>query len=166
VLVALLLSTGIGSLLTARTGAEAARRVASRRALLLVVAVVLAAMTLGPLLRVAVSLPFAVRLIVTLLLLTPLGLLMGSQAPLGIRLVEARAPELIPWCWGLNGVASVVATATGTLLALHGGFSALLLAGGLVYLIAAAVVPDAPKESASAEGTSIPPAEPHTSGSA
>ena len=169
VLVALLLSTGIGSLLTARTGAPTARRVASRRALLLVVAVVVAALILGPLLRAAVSLPFAVRLIVTLLLLTPLGLLMGSQAPLGIRLAEARAPELIPWCWGLNGVASVVATATGTLLALHGGFSALLLAGGVVYLIAAAVVPgapEAPNANASAEGPPLPATEPHSSGPA
>jgi hypothetical protein len=128
--------------------------------------VVVAALILGPLLRAAVSLPFVVRLFVTLLLLTPLGLLMGSQAPLGIRLAEARAPELIPWCWGLNGVASVVATATGTLLALHGGFSALLLAGGVVYLIAAAVVPGAPEASASAEGPPLPATEPHTSGPA
>ena len=39
----------------------------------------------------------------------PLGLLMGAQAPLGVKLIDARSPELIPWCWGINGVASVVA---------------------------------------------------------
>ena len=144
VLVALLLWTGVGSYLTAKVDARALRVSAARRAQLLVGALALAAIALGPVLRHAVSLPLPGRLAITLALLAPLGILMGSQAPLGIRLVEARAPELIPWCWGLNGVASVVATAVGTLAAMHAGFSALLLAAGAAYLLAAAIVPAPP----------------------
>jgi hypothetical protein len=51
---------------------------------------------------------------------------------------------LVPWCWGLNGAASVVATALATLVAMHVGFAILLLAGATVYLAAAMVVPRAP----------------------
>jgi hypothetical protein len=136
VLVVLLLSAGFGSLLTDRVALADASRTASRRAELLVALLAVQAVALGPLLRVAVGLPFVARLLVTVVLVAPLGLLMGAQAPLAIKIISERAPRLIPWCWGVNGLASVVATAAGTLLALHAGFSALLLAGGLAYLIA------------------------------
>jgi SAM-dependent methyltransferase len=144
VLVALLLWAGIGSLLTARVDASLAELSAGRRAQLLVAALSVYAAALGPLLENLVSLPFAARLALTLVMLAPLGVLMGSQAPLGVKLLAVRSPELIPWCWGLNGVASVVATASGALLALHLGFSALLLAGGASYLLAAVAVPRYP----------------------
>jgi hypothetical protein len=62
-----------------------------------------------------------------------------------VKILSAASPELIPWCWGLNGVAGMVAMAFGALLALHFGFSALLLAGGVSYLVAAIVVPRSPE---------------------
>ncbi|MEJ7735380.1 MAG: hypothetical protein WKG00_40115 [Polyangiaceae bacterium] len=136
VLVVLLLSAGVGSLLTDRVALADAPRTASRRAEVLVALLAVEAVALGPVLRVAVGLPFVARLAITVLLVAPLGLLMGAQAPLAIKVISERAPRLIPWCWGVNGLASVVATAAGTLLALHAGFSALLLAGGLAYLVA------------------------------
>jgi len=141
VLVALLGWAGIGSLATARVTPERAALSAGRRAQLLVLALALTAAGLGPALDALVSLPLSARLGVSVLMIAPLGLLMGSQAPLGVKLLEGRAASLIPWCWGLNGVASVIATALGTLIALQFGFSALLLAAGLSYLFAAMSVP-------------------------
>jgi hypothetical protein len=141
VLLALLLWTGMGSLLTARIGSGDAEVSVRRRAGVLVALLAVYAVALGPALRAAVALPFGARLAIALVMLAPLGLLMGSQAPLGVKLVASRAPELIPWCWGLNGVASVIATASGTLLAMHLGFSALLLAGAAGYLVAAFASP-------------------------
>jgi hypothetical protein len=88
------------------------------------------------------------RIALTIILLAPLGLLMGSQAPLGIKVMERGAPGLIPWSWGLNGLASVIATALGTLLALHYGFSSLLFAGASVYLGAALIMPRLREETA------------------
>lgn len=77
----------------------------------------------------------------TVLLLAPLGALMGALAPLGVKILSVSSPELIPWCWGLSGVAGVVATAIGTIIALQFGFGAVLLAGGASYLVAASVAP-------------------------
>ncbi len=146
VLVALLLWAGIGSLLTARVRVVEAAVSAGQRAQLLVAVLALYAVILGPVLDQTVGLPFGARLAVTLGLLAPLGLLMGAQAPLGVKLLDARSPELIAWCWGVNGVASVVATAVGTLLALQFGFSAVFLTAGLCYLVASVAVPSAPAE--------------------
>ncbi|EYF07669.1 hypothetical protein [Chondromyces apiculatus] len=141
VLVILLFSAGIGSLLTAGIPAHLAARAASWRAQLLVLLLAAAALGLGRLLGWGLHLPFNARLALAAGILVPLGLLMGAQAPLGVKLVATRAPTLLPWCWGLNGVASVVAIAAGTFLALHFGYSAVLLLAALIYLAASALVP-------------------------
>jgi hypothetical protein len=146
VLVLLLLSAGVGSALTARIGAHRAARAASGRAQLVVVALALAAAGLGPLVGWGLGLPFWARLGLAAVVLVPLGLLMGTQAPLGVKLVATRAPALLPWCWGLSGVASVVATAGGALMAVQLGYSAVLLCGAFSYWLAAALVPQAGEE--------------------
>jgi hypothetical protein len=57
---------------------------------------------------------------------------MGLPFPLGLARLSDCAPRLVPWAWGINGCASVVAAVIASLLSMHIGFSALLaLALGL-----------------------------------
>jgi spermidine synthase len=140
-LVVLLLSAGLGSLSTSRVALAAAPGVASRRAQALVVLLALLAVFLGPVLGRAILLSFPMRVVFTVALLCPVGLLMGSLAPIGVKLVGSRSSTILPWCWGLNGFASVMGTAAGTFIAMSFGFSATLLLAGLAYLIAAVTVP-------------------------
>ena len=140
-LVALLLSAGLGSLSTAHVPLALAPALASRRAQYLVVLLTLLAVALGPVLGRAIVLPFEGRVLFTIALLVPVGALMGSLAPIGVKLVGARASSILPWCWGLNGFASVAGTAIGTFVAMSFGFSATLLLAGAAYLVAAMTVP-------------------------
>ncbi len=140
-LVALLLSAGLGSLSTARVPLASAPELGARRAQMLVAVLAVLAVVLGPVLERAMVLPLSVRVVFTVALLSPVGVLMGSLAPIGVKLVGARGTSLLPWAWGLNGFASVMGTALGTFVAMSFGFSATLLLGGLVYLIAAVTVP-------------------------
>jgi len=149
VLCSLLVSSGLGSLWTSRVADASLVGVGSRRAQVLVVLLVVMALGLGDLLRFAVALPLWGRVLTTFALLAPLGLLMGTQAPLAIKLVSKRSESLVPWCWGLGGLASVVATASGTLLAMHVGFSALLLCAAVAYLVASVAMPPAAPQRAS-----------------
>lgn len=141
VLVALLLAAGTGSLSTARTALVRAPALASRRAQILVILLTVYAVALGPVLGRAIVLPFAARVVFTVALLVPIGALMGSLAPLGVKLVGARSAEILPWCWGLNGLASVMGTSLGTFCAMSFGFSATLICAGAAYLCAALTVP-------------------------
>ena len=59
-----------------------------------------------------------VRIGTAVLLLFPVGLLMGMAFPLGMKLAAARAQELTPWLWGLNGAASVLASVLSVCIAL------------------------------------------------
>ena len=66
--------------------------------------------------------------------LAPLGLALGMPMPTGIRLLNQRAPELIPWAWGVNGAASVLGSVGAIALALLWGFDETLLVGAALYL--------------------------------
>ena len=60
---------------------------------------------------------------------------------MGLARLNKAAPELIPWAWGINGCASVISAVLATLLAIHLGFSMVVLWALVFYAIAAVSVP-------------------------
>jgi hypothetical protein len=70
-------------------------------------------------------------------LIAPLGLAMGLPFPLGLGRVAKQAPNLVPWAWGINGSASVVAAVLASLLAMDLGFTAVLALALGLYATAA-----------------------------
>jgi hypothetical protein len=139
VLFALLLASGLGSLLSGRAR--------SRRALLwqlglagagVALLVGVYSLVLGPLLHVAIGWTFVARVALSLGLLVPAGLLMGMMLPTGIRLVSGRHAEIVPWAWGLNGAASVFGSVLAMVISIHWGFAITLALGGTLYLVAVA----------------------------
>ncbi|WP_437617453.1 hypothetical protein [Sorangium sp. So ce1151] len=142
-LVVLLVSAGFGGLLTARVAPSVAAGATARVTEALVVAAALAAVGLVPLARWSLGLGSFPRAVLALALLVPFGLLAGSLAPLGVKLVSAVSPALLPLCWALGALAGAAAMALGALCAMNLGYSALLLGAGLAYLLAAATVPPA-----------------------
>ncbi len=88
--------------------------------------------------RLAAS-PPAARWGAAMAFILPLAFLMGMPFPAGLAAVGRRSPASVPWAWGVNGWASVVGAAGGALLLTGFGFSAVLGAGALLYLLAAAL---------------------------
>ena len=117
VLFALLVSTGAGAALTARLRPDPRRQLV---AVLATACALIAASSygLGPLLRALIDLPFAGRLAVTCALLAPLGVLLGMAMPIGLRRLADLYPAGVPWAWGINGIASVVASVAAVTLAI------------------------------------------------
>lgn len=81
------------------------------------------------------------RVAVSLLLMGPLAFLMGMPFPLAWQRLQAARPALLPWAWGINGCASVVAAMLATLLAMSFGFRFVLFSAGGLYLLAAVTAP-------------------------
>ncbi len=143
VLAAFLVFAGLGSAWTARLpqdGVAAARAV---RYSVLLIAVLGAAysLLLAPLFDQLILLGMAARLAISTLLIAPLAFCMGMPFPLGLSQVGVKAPEFIPWAWGINGCASVLSAVTATLLAIQYGFTVVVLAALLLYLLAARLFP-------------------------
>ncbi len=90
--------------------------------------------------------PLPVKVVLTLGLIAPLAFCMGMPFPLGLSRLAEQAPEYLPWAWGVNGCASVISAVLATLLAIHLGFSAVIMLAVLLYGVAALVVPGASSE--------------------
>ncbi|MDK9703097.1 MAG: SAM-dependent methyltransferase [Sulfuritalea sp.] len=95
------------------------------------------ALLLPALLAGAMSLALGWKILLTLLLIAPLAFCLGMPFPLGLAVVATHAAPLVPWAWGINGFASVVATLLATLLAIHWGHAAVLLLAIVLYGLAA-----------------------------
>lgn len=94
---------------------------------------------LSRLFAVAIGWPLSWRLLVAVLSLGPMGFLLGQPLPGGMRLLEEWAPQWIPWAWAVNGCASVLSSILAVLGAVTWGFSRVLAAGALTYLLAGVV---------------------------
>lgn len=79
------------------------------------------------------------KILLTVILIAPLAFLMGMPFPLGLTRVARDAPDFVPWAWGINGFASVVAAVLASLLAIHLGFVAVIAIAVLLYGVAAAL---------------------------
>jgi hypothetical protein len=80
----------------------------------------------------------AVRVIVAVGILLPLGLFMGMAFPLGMKIASRRAPTLTPWLWGANGATSVFASVLTVVIAMTWTISTAFWTGFACYAIALA----------------------------
>lgn len=84
----------------------------------------------------AAGAPLPLRMSAVVLLLAPLAFVMGQPFPLGLQRVADRRPRWIPWCWGVNGLLSVIGAAAAPLAALSLGLDGVLLAAIILYVVA------------------------------
>lgn len=153
VVLAMLLGSGLGSVVLAGHGAgegiDAARRLRKVLAGVLVLGLVCGVVAPPALAAAALGAPLAVRAALTFAVLFPLGFVMGAPFPLSLRAVGAGAAPAIPWAWAINGWMSVMASLMTVVIARLYGYTfaygvalatyaiALVLAGSLVRVGAA-----------------------------
>lgn len=90
---------------------------------------------------VLLAAPAAVKIFSAAALIAPLGLCMGVPFPQALDRLGKSNPRLVPWAWAINGCASVISAVLATLLAIHFGFSTVILAALLLYVLAAFFFP-------------------------
>jgi spermidine synthase len=135
-LMSLVAATGLGSLLSDRLSLSR-RAGAAIPALAIAVAVAAVAAAVGPLAARTEALPLAGRVAVVLGLTLPLGLLLGTAFPVGMRLLRRSSPFAMSWMWGLNGAFGVVGSALAVVVSMNWGISRCLGAGAACYLLLA-----------------------------
>jgi hypothetical protein len=134
VLFALLVFTGLGSVV--------ATRFANPRATLTVALTGTIALIAGtafgllPVLRSLIELGLATRIAISIALIAPFGLTMGAAMPIGLRRLEALHPGGLPYAFGVNGTASVVASVMAAAIAINFGFTVASLLAAACYLLA------------------------------
>jgi hypothetical protein len=134
VLASLLLTSGAGSYVSGRlTDASPMRLAAIFAALVGLLALFL--LTRSYLLSTVVAAPLPARVGATLLIVAPLGFLMGMPMPLGMGLV-ARSERLVLWGWSLNGAFSVLASVGAIYSAIYIGTTRTFAIAAAAYVLA------------------------------
>lgn len=125
VLLTLLIASGIGSRFSWKFGDKTPF-------IGIVVWIILNIIAFAPIVSALSGLTMFPRIVISAILLAPLGFFMGMPFPKG----SLRVGELIDWGFAVNGAASVLG-ATGILLvAMAYGFSVALIVGAVLYLLA------------------------------
>jgi hypothetical protein len=137
VLSALLLSGGAGSLVSARWEIETLWKKVAWMALLVAVLSIVLAYGQPALVAGLSRLQLSFRILISILLLVPLGFVMGIPFANGLRLVGRRNESTLPYIWGWNAVTSVMGSALAAGLAIGFGFRTGMLMGAVCYLIVA-----------------------------
>ncbi|MFI5370534.1 MAG: hypothetical protein ACHQ52_03175 [Candidatus Eisenbacteria bacterium] len=134
VLATLLVSAGLGAAWTRRIALEHSQG-ALHRLLAVVLAVIAVVALAWPwVFHALVGLSRPARIAVAVAALTPVGMVLGTAMPLGLRRLANGRAELIPWAWAVNGAASVMGSVLAMVVAINSGFTVTLLLGALSYL--------------------------------
>jgi hypothetical protein len=143
---AFLIFAGLGSHYSGRRRRDIGTGVAPRHpltwpVLAICVIALLYLIALPPLFQLLAPVQTLARFGTCAALIAPLAFAMGMPFPLGLERISARAEALVPIAWGVNASVSVVAAVLATLLAIHLGFTVVLLLALLLYLAAAVTFP-------------------------
>jgi hypothetical protein len=141
VLAGLVLSTGIGSLVSDRLPLRSAWQ---SRVPALAAAVVVAGYSVA-VLPVAHAFTAEVlwqRIAVALALVIPCGFALGFCFPVGMRWMKALGQEQnLPWMWALNGAAGALGSFAAMVVSMDSSIGACVLTGAGCYLLAGLVMP-------------------------
>jgi hypothetical protein len=133
-LFAILVFSGLGSLLAQRIGGSISRK-------LTIIFIVLAGAIAGETLFVNLAipklmfLPHEARCLVAILALAPLATVIGMPFPTGIRFAQSLDDSIVPWAWGINAVTTTLGSIACILASMEVGFTASLLAAGIIYIV-------------------------------
>jgi spermidine synthase len=135
VIFALLISAGAGSLMTKALRVDSGNRwrwvfcgIVAYGAVLTISA--------GSIFHVFLAYPMTGRIAVAVILLLPLGFMMGMPLPMAVARLGQVEPLGIPWAWGMNGFFTVFGGFLSVVLAVIFGFQVVLASGFLIYLLA------------------------------
>ncbi len=142
VVLAMLASSGLGSLWAARPSTESLPRVhLAMLGAIVLFGGLLAYVAIPALYTFALHLGLALRMGITAVVLTPLGFAMGTAFPIGIRRIDSAHARIIPWAWAINAWMSVVGSLVTVLVARLWGFTPAFALALFVYACAAAIAP-------------------------
>jgi hypothetical protein len=135
IIFSMLLSSGAGSFLSKRIVKGEPGRLGFVLFVITGAILVLSAVV-TPVVESGVALPFPVRVLLSVLLICPVGFAMGMPFPTGLSLLERIMPASVRWAWAINAASSVMGSAAAMFLAIYLGLQLTLVIGGLFYLAA------------------------------
>lgn len=131
-LFSLLISSGIGGLCSKRVVKNQLGK-ALKVSLIIGAVIIMYVLLIPTALNLLLGAELMVRGIVTLILIFPLGFLLGIPFSSGMSILKQNSEDQIPWMWCLNGVFSLLGSIFSVALAMILGFNSVLILGSFTY---------------------------------
>jgi hypothetical protein len=149
----MLLSSGAGSFVSRRWLPDPARLSLPLTAI--TAGLLIYGAVLPSLLNHFVGLAFGLKLVVSAIVLVPLGFGMGMPFPTGLRALRKAAIDdvstgHVEWAWAMNAAASVLGSVLAIVIAMEFGLTITLVSGALAYAAAILLRPRVPRSSVAA----------------
>jgi hypothetical protein len=134
----LLLSSGIGSIITSNVSLQ------NKKPLLILSSLIIVLLLFGNITPYITNFyndsDTTTRIIASVGILFPLGLLMGTAFPIGMKIASARKNVITPWLWGINGATSVFASVLAVAISIAFGITLCFWFGVIFYIFAGAAL--------------------------
>jgi hypothetical protein len=130
----IIVSTGLGSLLSSRISLLLGTRLLVWVGLLSIYIAVLP-YWLPALIDVFASAALPMRAMVALIAIVPCGVLMGFGFPTGMQIVNCIDQRPTPWFWAINGAAGVLASGLAVIISINFSINTTLWCGAVSYFL-------------------------------
>ena len=80
------------------------------------------------------------RIMIGILVISPVAFLIGMPFPLGLTIVGRLSPGWVPWAWAINSFTTVLGTLLAVLLSMNFGFQNVFTSAAVLYLFALLVM--------------------------
>ena len=142
VLTTMLIFSGLGSLLVQRFADAHHHRIATMWAVAVIAALCLLYVNiLGPLFSTALAWAPGIKILLAVILIAPIGFCMGLPLPLALDMLGSEMPAVLPWALSIHQCAGVISAAGTMLLAMHVGFTLVIVSGVALYGLALLAFP-------------------------
>ena len=94
-----------------------------------------------PLLQAGLGLSLLVKVLITAVLVAPMGFFMGVPFPTGLAALSESRKAVLPWAWGVNGALSVTGSVLTRLISTSLGFSVVLAGVAFLYILSGVLFP-------------------------
>lgn len=135
----MLVASGSGSLVSGKFFKDSSKNLMIIFGIIVILA--LAIGILNPIIfESLVRLDLAWRIIISALIIFPLGFFMGMPFPIGMSLILPAEKRFVAFAWGVNGFFSVIGTVSAIILAMIFGYRFVFILGAVIYILALLLV--------------------------
>lgn len=136
IIFSLLVSSGIGSLLSTRINQLFKNKTILILSLFIMAVLLIYSLFLFPLISSLIHLGLGMRILLSFILISILGFPMGTFFPTGIKFFSKSDKNIIGWAWGANSFATVFGSVTTVIVAINWNFGLSLVLASVSYLLA------------------------------
>jgi hypothetical protein len=135
VITILLISSGLGSIISARW-TQRKRQAVLAAVCGIALMVLFYLFGLSPILRAGLGLALPLKALLAIAFIAPIGIFLGIPFPTGLSALSENRKSILPWAWGANGALSVTGSVLTRLISTSGGFSVVLVGVAVLYVCA------------------------------